>query len=118
MDKKFEHLIVKNPILWPVGRALDYEKVNKLSDTEFSEFYLSMMREYKEIDGWWSGDKIPKCSVCHSVIPGPEMLRRLSGRSLDPDHFREVYGKERETYEPIMQAYWDRVAKLDLTVKP
>ncbi|MCX6815025.1 MAG: hypothetical protein NTY20_05245 [Candidatus Aenigmarchaeota archaeon] len=120
MDKKFDDLLWKEPTIWmpPSGRNWNYEKILAISDPEFSEFYLALMTEYRDNEGWWSGEKIPKCFKCHNVIPGPETLRRLTGRTLDPECFRVVYASERNDYGPIVQKYWDRVAKLDLTGKP
>jgi len=119
MDEKFDSLFMKTPVVFAApGRVWDYEKIATLNDKDFKEFYLALMREYRDIDGWWGENKKPYCNKCLKLIPGPEMLRRFTGRTLDPQCFRDIYASERNDWSPIMQRYWDRVAMLDATVIP
>lgn len=111
------------PCAWDGFRDPDYRKILALSDEDFKLLYLMRMEEYRDKDGWWKPDPVPKpvwkassipeCSTCHLVIPGPSELRRYVGRSFHGRCFREFYLKERDD-EPdeLKRRYWDRVAAL------
>lgn len=93
-------------------RHLDYKKIEALSNTEFAQFYLELMREYRDKEGWWGRAGTPKCSECHTIISGPEELRRYNGISLHPACFRKVYAEDKKV--GATEKYFDRVAALDL----
>ena len=99
-------------------RKINHEKVLALSDKDFEQYYLELMTEYKNKNGWWnSGDPelIPKCIKCHEIISGPEQLRRYNGRSLHPNCFRKEWDNEKRSYNNhILKRYFDRVANLQL----
>jgi hypothetical protein len=92
------------------GIIWDYTKVLALPDDQFAAFYLRRMEEYR-LDGWWTGNKTPKCFECRQPIEGPKELRRYHGVSLHPDCFDTWYEREGRT-EDGMKTYWDRVANL------
>lgn len=98
------------------SRVLDYNKALKLSDNNFERFYLELMIEYKNNDGWWSRGRIPHCVNCHQVIPGPEQLRRYHKRSFHDDCFEKEWKTEREKGKEsiLIRKFFDRVVKLKL----
>ena len=109
-----DDFVLKGPFLFHIGRrVLDYEKIAKASDEDFSQLYLELMREYRDKDGWWSDGKIPKCNECHEVISSPEQLRRYYGSSMHPSCFNQFYIREGDD-KGIMRKYWERVADLVL----
>jgi hypothetical protein len=96
-----------------IGRLFDYQKIVKLPDKDFAGFYLALMTEYRDKEGWWSEGKIPKCGRCSKEISGPAQLRRYYGRSLDPDCFVIEYQKDSYKDDSrLMRQFWERVAKL------
>lgn len=111
-----ENFVIKERVMLPMsGRQLDRERIVNLPDDEFSELYLELMTEYKDKDGWWTGDKIPKCGPCHEIIDVPANLRRHYARTLDHGCFQEVYAKERpQERNEIRGKYFDKVANLGL----
>ena len=110
-----EDFVIKEPLAFQFGRALDYEKILALSDEDFARLYLELMTEYRDKDGWWSNGKIPTCSQCHTEIPGPKELRCYYGNSMDASCFREFYEREgsKDQHESkLTKQYLERVAKL------
>lgn len=104
------------------GRSWDYKKLLDLSDTDFAEFYLKVMEEYRDNNGWWGDKGIPSCTDCHKEISEPKELRRYYGSSLHPECFERVY---RQYFLPalrenssksgnLIKKYWERVSKLRL----
>tara|TARA_Y100000310_G_scaffold329333_1_gene398964 strand:+ start:828 stop:1142 length:315 start_codon:yes stop_codon:yes gene_type:complete len=89
----------------------NFAEVVELPDDKFASFYLELMRKYRK-RGWWESS-IPSCDECNVLITSPKELRRYRGWSLHPQCFRAVHHRERDTEEPTMQKYWDRVAQLD-----
>jgi len=107
-----EGLLVRSWLTQFPTRVINYEKVVELSDEDFAGFYLELMEEYRDVDGWWGDGKIPCCTKCRSEISGPEFLRRYHGGSYHPDCFREFYaGVEKE--KGVVGQFWDRVAELE-----
>jgi hypothetical protein len=100
----------------PGRNTLNFQKVNQLSDKEFSKLYLELMVEYRDKNDWWSSDeKTPYCSVsdCHSIITGPEDLVRYYGRSLHRKCFVKLYKKERESERnETLRKYFDLVVRM------
>lgn len=102
------------------GRSWDYNKLLALPDKEFAEFYLKIMEEYKDFDGYWGEKGIPCCSECHKEISGPKELRRYYGASLHPGCFEKVYKEDflpslRENNlkkSSLISKYFERVSKL------
>lgn len=112
-----ENFIIKEPLAFAFGRSLDYEKIIAIPDEDFAGLYLELMSEYKDKDGWWSNEKIPKCSQCHAEISGPQDLRRYYGNSMHASCFKEFYereGSKDQHQEKTMKRYWARVANLAL----
>jgi len=100
---------------YPKGEKIfDYAKILALSGPDFETFYFELMTVYRDKHGWWGEGKPVFCSGCHSEIPGPESMRRLKGRVLDPPCFRKFYIKESEYDGDIMKRYWERVAHLEI----
>jgi len=99
---------------YDIGRRFDYEKILSLSSDEFAEFYLKVMEEYRDKDGWWGKAGIPSCSECSQEISGPKELRRYYGLTLHPKCFEKIYEKEKDDQKGLIKFYWDRVVKLDL----
>ena len=118
MQNKFtiDDFLLKEPTpfnISGIARNLDFDRMcDELSDIEFAQFYFSMMQEYRDHHGWWSGRKIPKCSQCNEVISGPEELRRLYGLSLHPNCFEEVYQEKRDNMDLSSKKYFDRVLEI------
>ncbi|MGM5483405.1 MAG: hypothetical protein ACQER9_00640 [Nanobdellota archaeon] len=108
-----DDFVLKDPLFHVGERVLDYEKIVKASDEDFARFYLELMIEYRDKDGWWSDGKIPECNECHKEIQRPEDLRRYHGLSMHPSCFRQYYTREGDD-EGIMDKYWQRVANLVL----
>lgn len=110
-----EEVIVQNTTLTGVStRTIDWDVVLNFPDKKFEQYYLELMTEYRDKNGYWTKRKIP-CDNCHQIISGPEQLRRYYGRSLHPICFKEEWKKERlEKKEPTLVAYFDRVAQLTL----
>ena len=105
--------VLKGPNRFPGGgRALDYEKIVKVSDEDFAQLYLELMSELGEDNGWWEDGKIPKCSECNKVISSPEQLRLYHGLSMHPSCFKSYEIEETDTQ--VMAKYWQRVADLVL----
>ena len=101
-------------------RMMNYQKVFALSDRDFSEFYLKLMEEYRDKDGWWGERGTPYCSKCNEEISSPKDLRRYCGRSLHPNCFSEEMQSENVKNSLLrnktMKKYFERVAKLDLSL--
>jgi hypothetical protein len=102
------------------GRSWDYNKLLALPDDEFAGFYLKIMEEYRNKDGWWGKKGAPSCSECHKEISEPKELRRYYGSSLHQECFNHVY---RQYFLPSLKEnnlkpqspiakYWERVSKL------
>lgn len=95
------------------ANCLKYDKILAISDVDFADFYLQLMTVYKEKDGWWGKQGVPKCWTCHEEIESPKDLRRYCGQSHHPVCFGEMWKKERKTQKWVeMRKYFDRVAKL------
>ncbi len=93
--------------------AVNYEEVLKLDDNEFAKFYLEMMEEYRDFNGWWTCNKIPKCLDCDTIIKGPSNLRRYCGQTRDAECFERFWENERRDCDShLLRKYFDRVAKL------
>lgn len=105
----------RGPGLFLPGRVLDYKKIMALSDQDFARFYLELMEEYREKDGWWGEGGIPRCSECNRKISGPGELRRYCGASLHPRCFQAWYQRHGGDEKGIMKRFWERVFKLDLS---
>jgi hypothetical protein len=100
---------------FPFCGTLDYRRLLKLSDIDFTEFYLNLMEEYRDKDGWWKDEKnLPHCSKCNEVISGPRDLRRLAGRSLHPLCLVEEI--KIEDKKGLEKKYWERVLKVDFSL--
>jgi len=97
------------------SRIHDYEKIFALSKRDFAEFYLKLMEEYRDKDGWWAEGTDPiNCSKCNEEISGPRDLRRLYGRALHPTCFAEEMDLTKE--RGASKKYWKRVLELDLSL--
>ncbi len=108
-----DEFIIENPVFPQVGRALDYKRIVELPDKDFAQLYLERMLEYRDKNGWWSEDKVPKCNECNEVIPNPQQLRRYHGLSMHPSCFKQFYEKKGDD-RGIMRRYWQRVTNLVL----
>ena len=110
-----EDFVITGSMLYTLPiRMFDYKKIERLSDENFSEFYLKLMEEYRDKYGYWSEGKIPHCHECNSEISEPKYLRKYYGRCLDPACFKKVHERERRDEEKSHRKYWDKVAELDL----
>ncbi|HLC32081.1 MAG TPA: hypothetical protein VJK51_05425 [Candidatus Nanoarchaeia archaeon] len=110
-----EQLLLKDAIPMGLsGRHFDYKKINLLSDEKFAQFYLQLMQEYRDIDGWWSEGRIPTCTHCRKTISNPKELRRYNGASLHPVCFTPFYDQNKTAQSDTMTRYWERVKKLRL----
>ena len=76
------------------GDDFDYKRIIALPDEVFAKLYLEMMTEYRDENGWWSGDRIPHCRECRRKISGPEQMRRYEGSSFHPNCFRKFHERE------------------------
>ncbi len=100
------------------SKFINYPKIVAAPDDVFAEFYLALMTEYKEKDNWWSEGNVPNCSECHTVIPGPEELRRYAGASLHPHCFGIWYARNKSSDDTgVMGQYWARVSALRIPKK-
>jgi len=95
-------------------QRFDYRNIMELTNEEFSQFYLELMTEYKDNVGWWSEGRIPHCSNCHEIIPGPAQLRRYHGQTLHAKCFKTLWEKERGSTKGLSKQFFDRVAGLTL----
>jgi hypothetical protein len=99
----------------------DYNKLLALPDDEFAEFYLKVMEEYRDKDGWWGRKGTPSCSECRNEISEPKELRRYYGASLHPECFNHVYKNyflpnlRENNLKPgsLISKYWERISKLN-----
>ena len=101
---------------FPFVGAFNYKEILQLPDKEFAEFYLTLMREYRDKDNWWEEGNDPiLCQGCGKGISDPRFLRRLSGRTLEPICFAEEI-KTFSFNNNLSKKYFERVAKLDLSL--
>lgn len=80
-----------------------------LTAEQFKNWYTEQMKQY---DCWKEG-KPPLCGECFEQIGSPEQMRRYNGRTLHPDCFKEVYGKQREGESEHSRRYLDLVARIE-----
>ena len=110
-----------------VFHGRDHEAILNLPDDEFRERYLGEMTVYFYEHAEAQLEKSREdpdhklepisCGGCHLPIDSPKNFRRYYGNTLDHDCFvkrlNEDRKTERETRDPLLRKYWDRIASLE-----
>ncbi len=103
-----EDFVARDAYGWLLTR--DYKKILALSDEDFAQLHLELMRGYN----WWNMNVKPDCWECSKSIERPEDLRRYYGQNLHPPCFRQVNKNDamRKQRPRREQQYWERLATL------
>ena len=112
-------------VIYPLGYRADRNTgLLELSPADFAHAYHNYMEEkygtcFKS-NGRPGGEEkaphYPLCHLCKTPITDVRNLRYFYGWSLDPEHFREEYERQRSTITDERDlAFWNRVAEIEQT---
>jgi hypothetical protein len=91
-------------------KFVNFEKVLKLSDGDFLEYYNQMMNTYQD---FWEKRGHVVCDNCHEDISGPKDLVRYMGANVHRGEcIKNLFEKEKYWGRSIVKKYFQRVVDI------